>query len=283
MIRKQRQTEAKEPGSIQSVERAIAILFLLADANEPLSVSEIADSLGVHNSTASRLLSTLHQQNLVAQSREGFRLGLGLLRLTHVVLNELTIRTVAYPHLRRLSQETAQAIYLATLFEGNELYLDQVDTEESASKTNWIGRAIPAHTASGGKVLLAHLSDDELDFYLSRPLLASTRYTVTDPSELREQLVTIRERGYAVCRDENLIGFSNAAAPIFDRSQKNVAVVALSGASAQLSADYLHNTLAPLVVAAANTISLELGFRLKDKGQQPHDSRRSGSYRLTHH
>lgn len=283
MIRNRRPNGVKESGSIQSVERALNILFLLTDAHAPLSVAAIAESLGVHNSTASRLLSTLHRQNLVVQSREGFRLGLGLLRLTHVVLNELTIRTVANPHLRRLCQQTGHSIYLASLFSGDELYLDQIDTEETASKTSWIGRTIPAHTASSGKVLLAYLEKDDFDFYLGRGLDASTRFTVTDPDVLREQIQTIREQGYAVCCNEHVMGFSNVAAPIFDRTTKNVAVVALSGPTAQLSAEHLHHVLAPLVIATANTISLELGFSPRDKGSPSNDTRRSNSYRLTHH
>lgn len=271
-----------ESASIQSVERALDILFLLADAKSPLTVGQIAEQLGVHNSTASRLLSTLAQQNVVVQSRDGYRLGLGLLRLTHVVLNELNIRTVANPHLRRLCQETDHVIYLATLFEGDELYLDQIDTEESASKTSWIGRTIPAHTASGGKVLLAYLDDDAIAAYLERGLISSTRLTISEPEQLLAQLSAIRERGYAISQDEYLVGFSNVAAPIFDRSRKNIAVVALSGPTAQLPLEKL-NELASQVVATASAISIELGYTLNGKGRNPNESRRSSTYRLTHH
>lgn len=274
--------QLKGSGSIQSVERALDILFLLADAKTSMTVGEIAERLGVHNSTASRLLSTLAKQNVVVQSRDGYRLGLGLLQLTHVVLNELHIRTVARPHLQRLCQVTGQTIYLATLFEGDELYLDQVETDEAASHTNWIGRTIPAHTASGGKVLLAYLAEDDIAVYLERGLVAATRNTITDPARLREQLALIRERGYAISQDEHLVGFSNVAAPIFDRTHKNVAVVALSGPTAQLPVERLHE-LAPLVVATANAISLELGFSYNGQGQHTHGSRRSSTYRLTHH
>lgn len=271
-----------ESASIQSVERALDILFLLADAKSPLTVGQIAEQLGVHNSTASRLLSTLAQQNVVVQSRDGYRLGLGLLRLTHVVLNELNIRTVANPHLRRLCQETGHVIYLATLFEGDELYLDQIDTEESASKTSWIGRTIPAHTASGGKVLLAHLNDEAIAAYLERDLISSTRQTITTPEHLLAQLSAIRERGYAISQDEYLLGFSNVAAPIFDRSRKNIAVVALSGPTTQLPLERL-NELASQVVTTASAISIELGYTLNGKGKNPNESRRSSTYRLTHH
>ena len=276
-----RKRQPKQSSSIQSVERALDILFLLADAITPLTVAQIAERLNVHNSTASRLLSTLAKQNVVIQSRDGYRLGLGLLRLTHVVLNEMRIRTVARPHLQRLCQTTGRTIYLATLFEGDELYLDQVEPEDAASSTNWIGRTIPAHTASGGKVLLAHLSDDEIAAYLERGLVAATRNTITSPDELQAQLAGVRERGYAISQDEYLVGFSNVAAPIFDPARKSIAVVALSGPTAQLSVAKLQE-LAPLVVATANAISIELGFNLNGQGKQ-HGPRRSSTYRLTHH
>lgn len=272
----------KETASIQSVERAVEILFLLADAQTILSVSEIAERLGVHVSTASRLLSTLAKQNVVVQTRDGYRLGLGLLRLTHVVLTELHIRSVAHQHLQRLCHQVNKSIYLATWYEGDEIYIDQFDPDDAMSKSNWIGHTIPAHTASGGKVLLAHISDEELDEYFLRGLQLSTRHTITDEQELRGQLMQIRKQGYATSRDESIIGFSNVAAPIYDRTHKNVAVVAASGASSELSAKRLHE-MAGLVVATANAISLELGFHSTAKGDFSNDSRSSGTYRLTHH
>ncbi len=279
----QTRDEKREQGdaaSIQSVERAINILFLLAEGHGVLTVSEIATRLDVHVSTASRLLSTLASQNVVAQSRDGYRLGLGLLRLTHVVLNELHIRTLAYPHMQQLCQTTQQTIYLATLFEGEELFLDQVEPEDTGTQTNWIGRTIPAHTASGGKVLLAHLSDEELEQYFQRGLSANTHATITEPDHLRTQLRQVREQGYALSRDEYLVGFSSVAAPVFDRKQQNVGVVALSGLSAHLSLDDLAQ-LAPQVVATANVISLALGYSMK--GNTSDGSRTTDSYRLTHH
>ncbi len=250
----------QESGSIQSVERALSILFMLAEAESPLTVGQVAEKLDVHNSTASRLLSTLAQQNVVVQNRSGYQLGLGLLHLSHVVLSEMTIRNRAHPHLQQLSRETGHTVYLATLFNGVELYLDEVNANDGISRPVWIGRTIPAHTASSGKVLLAYLPEDELANYIGQGLTANTRSTITDAVQLREQLSLIRGRGYATSRDEYMIGFSSVAAPIFDRSGQNTAVVTLSGATSQLSLKRL-DELAPLVIASGNAISLELGYK----------------------
>jgi DNA-binding IclR family transcriptional regulator len=250
----------QDSGSIQSVERALNILFMLAEAESPLTVGQVADKLGVHSSTASRLLSTLAQQNVVVQNRSGYQLGLGLLHLSHVVLSEMTIRNRAHPHLQQLARETGHTVYLATLFNGVELYLDEVNANDGIARPVWIGRTIPAHTASSGKVLLAYVSEAELSAYIGHGLAANTRYTITDPSQLREQLAVIRARGYATSRDEYMIGFSSVAAPIFDRSGENTAVVTLSGSSSQLSLKRL-DELAPLVIATGNAISLELGYK----------------------
>jgi DNA-binding IclR family transcriptional regulator len=285
IVKKQRaRRDGKEPdtAAIQSVERALDILFFLAEARRPVTVSEIAEVLEVHVSTASRLLSTLAQKRVVVQSRDGYRLDLGLLRLTHVVLNEMHVRTAAYPHLMRLSQLTHHSLYLAALHEGDELYLDQIETEEDASKTIWIGHTIPSHAASGGKVLLAYLADDALANIIDRGLVAATRFTITDPAKLREQLSSIRENGYAISRDEYLIGYSNVAAPIFDRSGQNIAVVSLSGPSLQLTPERLE-ALAPQVIATANAISLELGYNHLRPEEKQHVTRNKSQYRLTHH
>lgn len=250
----------KDSGSIQSVERALNILFMLAEADSPLTVGQVAEKLGVHSSTASRLLSTLAQQNVVAQNRSGYQLGLGLLHLSHVVLSELSIRNRAHPHLQRLSLETGHTVYLAMLFNSDELYLDEVNVNDGLSRPIWIGRTIPPHTAGSGKVLLAYLSDENLTTYLEKGLIATTRHTITSPDQLREQMIQIRERGYAIGQNEHVMGFSSVAAPVFDRSGQNVAVVALAGSSSQLSLERLHE-LAPAVMATASTISLELGYK----------------------
>lgn len=285
IVNKRRTRQNGKPadaGAIQSVERALDILFLLADARQPVTVTEIADRLSVHVSTASRLLSTLAQKQVVTQSRDGYQLDLGLLRLTHVVLNEMHVRTAAYPHLLRLSQLTHHSLYLAALHEGDALYLDQVETEEDASKTIWIGHTIPAHASSGGKVLLAHLDDEALAEILDRGLVAATRHTITDPERLREQLRTIRESGYAISREEYLIGYSNVAAPIFDRTGRNIAVASLSGPSFQLTPERLE-ALAPQVIATANAISVDLGFNRLRSQESQHVARSKNQYRLTHH
>lgn len=254
------ESSKKESGSIQSVERALSILFMLAEADAPMTVGQVAENLGVHSSTASRLLSTLAHQNVVVQNRSGYQLGLGLLHLSHVVLSELTLRNRAHSHLQRLSLETGHTVYLAILFNGAELYLDEVNVNDGLSRPIWIGRTIPPHSAGSGKVLLAYLSEEELSAYIAKGLVATTRNTVTDPDQLRAQLIEMRERGYAIGQNEHIMGFSSVAAPIFDRSGQNAAVLALAGSSSQLTLERLHE-LAPAVMATASSISLELGYK----------------------
>lgn len=255
-----RKRSTPEATSIQSVERALKILFLLADAETPLTVGQIAEQLDVHSSTASRLLGTLAQQHVVAHNGSSYRLGLGLLHLAHVVLSELDIRTVAHPHLQRLAQDTGFTVYLATMFDEVEIYLDQVNADQTVSRSSWIGYTIPLHTASSGKVLLAHLPADRLKAILERGLAACTRHTITNANTLLEQLQIVRERGYATSCDEYVMGFSSVAAPVFDRSGENVAAVSLSGASSVLPPERL-DELAPRVVATSSVISLELGYK----------------------
>jgi DNA-binding IclR family transcriptional regulator len=177
-----------------------------------------------------------------------------------VVINELEVRTVAHPHLLRLCQNSGGTTYLATLLDGDELYLDQIESDSAVGNANWIGRTIPPHSASSGKTLLAHLPESELAAYLERDLIASTRFTVTDPTKLREQLAQIRERGYAVAMNEHLMGFGSVAAPIFDRSGNNIAVIVVGGPTSQFSIERFHE-MAPMVMASASAIGIELGYK----------------------
>jgi DNA-binding IclR family transcriptional regulator len=259
-MNRRRRTAESSNNSIQSVDRALTILFMLADADTALTVGQIGERLGVHTSTASRLLSTLADQNVVVWDRNGYRLGLGLLRLAHRVLGELSIRNMAHSHLQRLSEDTGQSTFLAMLFNGDELYLDQVDARESVYNTSWIGRVVPAHTTSSGKILLAYLVEEDLSAYIARGLVAATPNTVTDPDQLRERLTSIRKSGYVVSQSEHLMGFSSVAAPIFDRGGRNIAAVALSGPSIQWTPERVRE-LTMMILTTASAINMDFGYK----------------------
>ena len=164
-----------EAGPVQSVDRAVAILEILARDGEA-GVTEVARELGVHKSTASRLLAALDRQELVAQdaSRGKFRLGVGLLRLAGAAGRGLDLVQESRPVCRALTQEVGETVNLAILSGRDALYLDQVAGPAALSPHNWAGQRIPLHATSDGKVLLAYLPETELAECLAPPLARFT-------------------------------------------------------------------------------------------------------------
>ena len=207
-------TEVGASASVQSVDRALTILEMLAREGEA-GVTEIAADLGVHKSTAFRLLATLESHRLVEQDgdRGRYRLGVGNLRLAGATTARLDLVTEARPVCRQLAADTGETVNITVRSETSALYLDQVAGSSALQSHNWVGQHIPLHATSNGKVLLSELSDADRKSAL-RELPRFTDKTVTKRAELKDELEQVREAGYAVAVDELETGLTAAAAPI---------------------------------------------------------------------
>ncbi len=199
--------------SVQSVDRALTILGILARLGEA-GVTEIALELGVHKSTAFRLVATLEGHGMVEQNedRGKYRLGVGVLRLAGATTARLDVVQEARPICRKLAADSGETVNIAVLSDRSALYLDQVAGQSALQSHNWVGQHIPLHATSNGKVLLSGLSLDEVDSRLPR-LPSYTAGTVTTKAKLRRELAVVREQGYAVAVDELEVGLTAIAAP----------------------------------------------------------------------
>jgi DNA-binding IclR family transcriptional regulator len=252
-------TENGSTAMVQSVDRAITILELLAREGES-SVTEIAAGLGVHKSTAFRLLATLETHRLVEQinDRGRYRLGVGNLRLAGATTARLDVVTEARPVTRQLAGDTGETVNLTVRSEESALYLDQVAGSSALQSHNWVGQRIPLHATSNGKVLLSELSERELQAALPH-LPRYTDHTITSRQRMLEELDEVRQRGYALAVDELEIGLTAAAAPIRSAHGDIIASMSISGPTFRLTRDRLDETV-PLVVGAGLEVSHRLGW-----------------------
>ena len=156
---------------VQSVDRALTILEVLARVGEA-GVTEIAGELGVHKSTAFRLVTTLEAHRLVEQTtdRGRYRLGVGVLRLAGATTARLDLVQEARPVCRQLAADTGETVNIAVLSESSALYLDQIAGSSALQPHNWVGQHIPLHATSNGKVLLSGLDDAQVKELLGTPL-----------------------------------------------------------------------------------------------------------------
>src|SRR3954469_9413908 len=252
-------TEAGAGASVQSVDRALTILELLAREGDA-GVTEIAAELGVHKSTAFRLLATLESHRLVEQDgdRGRYRLGVGNLRLAGATPGRLDRVSEAGQVCRQPAADTGETVNITVRSETSALYLDQVAGSSALQSHNWVGQHIPLHATSNGKVLISELIDAELKKAV-RALPRVTDRTVTSRSKLKAALAEVREAGYAVAVDELEIGLTAAAAPIRSAHGDIVASMSISGPTFRLAGDKLDEAI-PLLVTAATEVSHRLGW-----------------------
>ena len=254
----------EDAGPVQSVDRAVAILEILARDGEA-GVTEVARELGVHKSTASRLLAALDRRELVSQdtARGRFRLGVGLVRLAGAAGRSLDVVQESRPVCRALARQVGETVNLAILSGRDALYLDQVAGPAALSPHNWAGQRIPLHATSDGKVLLAYLSQAELARCLTPPLRRFTDRTITTLDELSPVLAEVRQRGFATAVDELEAGLTAIAAPVRNEEGRVVASISASGPSFRIPADRI-GQVAESVRRAAAEVSRRLGWAVSE-------------------
>ncbi len=204
---------SSRPRTIQSVDRAAALLKEIADSPRPPTVAELAGICGLNRSTTWRLLATLDSHGLVERDpvSQRYSVGYAFLRIAAAAEHDPVVRR-ARPVLERLALDTGEAVNLAIVKRFNLVYVDQVDPPQIMAPS-WLGRVVPLHATSSGKAFLAHLGEDERNAVLGDRLERFTTSTITDRRALERELEAVRRDGYAICvgeLEESLFGASTA-------------------------------------------------------------------------
>lgn len=255
--------EPRDAAVIRSVDRAVAILDLLAQDGWRAG-AEVARELGVHRSTALRLLGTLERHALVERDPRTakYRLGRRLPQLASVVTGEHDLRFLARPVCEALAEATGETVTLDVL-DGDEIVpIEQATGSTAFMSVNWLGRRTPVHCTASGKVILAFAPDPVRQRLLARPLERRTPRSVTDVGELEKQLAGAREGGFARTFEELEVGLDAIAAPVYSADGPVVAAIDVSGPAHRLQAGRGPD-LVVLTKDAAADLSRRLGFRAR--------------------
>jgi DNA-binding IclR family transcriptional regulator len=241
--------------NIQAVDRVLQMLAAFSSERRELSVTDFANLLGVHKSTASRLAATLLARGFVERMGPNklFRLGPEVGRLGLLALGGRDLITLARDVMERLAAETGETVNLAVLDGEEVVNIAQADGPHLVGVGNWTGLRTPLHCTSNGKVLLA-FSDQGLP---RGPLKGFTRRTITDPKKLRAELERVRRTGWATNLGEIEEGLYAVAAPILDDAGRCRAAFSVAGPEYRLPPDRLPE-LARLCQQAAQEVSTRL-------------------------
>ena len=245
--------------TVQVIERMFALIEILANRDEAVSLKEISEKTGLHPSTAHRILNDLATGRFVERPVAGsYRLGMRLLELGNLVKARLSVRDAALVPMRELHKLTQQPVNLS-MRQGDEIiYVERAYSERSGMQVvRAIGGRAPLHLTSVGKLFLASDDQQRLRAYATRTgLPGQTRNSITQLPALERELAEARQHGIARDNEELELGVRCMAAGIYDDQSMLVA-----GLSISAPADRLEEHWLPKLQATAGQISTALGYR----------------------
>ncbi|MGA4867321.1 IclR family transcriptional regulator [Streptomyces lavendulocolor] len=249
------------PKNIQSLERAAAMLRLLAGGERRLGLSDIASSLDLAKGTAHGILRTLQAEGFVEQDPASgrYQLGAELLRLGNSYLDVHELRARALVWTDDLARSSGESVHLGVLHQHGVLVVHHVFRPDDSRQVLEVGAMQPLHSTALGKVLsaydpVAHTEALEVE------RKAYTPRTVTDLEDFEAVLDMTRARGWAADVEETWEGVASVAAPIHDRRRMPVGAVAITGAVERVCDDgELRQELVAAVRDCARAVSRDLG------------------------
>ena len=222
---------------VQTLERSLDILEVLAHTEEPLGVTEIGNRISLHKSTVHRILQTLCYRGYVEKEKdnERYKLGIKIVELGIRFFNDLEIRKVAGPVLEDLAKSLDEVVHLVLHDDGEVVYIDKRESSHVVSMRSKVGRRAPMHCTAVGKALLSTMSDGEVLHILdSKGMPRYTPNTITEAEALMTDLNGIRESKISVEREENEIGIICLGTPVFDYSGRAIGAISVSGPAARM-------------------------------------------------
>ncbi len=222
---------------VQSVERAFRLLQAISV--EPSGLTELARSVELPISTASRLLGTLEGLGAVERLEDAglYRIGPAISSMALTVDADVSLAAVAHAELEALMGEVHEAAGLSVASGFSMHYIDQVDSVQPIQVQDWVGSRVPMHLVSSGLVVLAHWPSEVLEQYLDGELAAPTKHSISKPEAIRVRLDDVRARGVAWSMEELEIGINSVAAPIFSGMGEVIGAVHLHGPAYRFPGD----------------------------------------------
>lgn len=243
--------------SVQSLTRAFDILNIIADTPDGIGVTPIAEQLGLHKSTVSRLLVTLEGLNVVQRLPKygGYCLGTELVNLALRSSPQQRLKTLVRPFLQELADVTTESATLEAPDGDFVHYLAQVQSSHAIRVDDWIGRRHPIHIVTSGAFFMSTWTERALQRYFSQELEAPTPHTIRQLDQMKAQITKANQQGFAVSVDAFADGLTGVSAPIYDAADKVIAALNISGPSFRFQVD---DRVTERLTAVAESISAQL-------------------------
>jgi IclR family pca regulon transcriptional regulator len=250
---------ARNSDFVQSLDRGLAVIRAFGPDRERLSLSEVASAAGLTRAAARRFLLTLARLGYVRSDGRLFSLRPRVLELGYAYLSGLSLPEIAAPHMEEMVSRLHESSSISVLDGHHIVYVARVPTKRIMTVAISVGTRFPAYATSMGRVLLAELSDEDLDRYLAEATFEQlTSRTVTDPDGLREIVREVGCQGYAIVDQELEEGLRAVAAPIHGAADLGTAAINVSAHASRVSLAAMRSDLLPVLLDTVAQIESDL-------------------------
>jgi IclR family KDG regulon transcriptional repressor len=229
---------------VHSVERAFDLLETLDRIGHPLTLTEVSRNLSIPKSSAYYLIQTLIARGYMQRipgSRK-YASGLRTFDFHGVSALEDGLKRVSAQHIRELSAALKMTVQTAVLKAGEGVIIDKAAWPIDRWGGSWVGHHFDLHCTAQGKVLIAWLTDEEVDkLFLNLKLARFNSKTITSLDKLKPHLAEIRKHGYALNDEEHILGIRAVAAPVFSHIGNVVASVSVRGSTTEIAIEYVES------------------------------------------
>jgi IclR family transcriptional regulator, pca regulon regulatory protein len=248
----------RHPEFVQSLERGLSVIRVFSESPR-LTLAEVAKATGLTRATARRFLITLQELGYVGEDGRYFYLRPRILDIGYSYLSSFDLADVAQAHLEELSEDVHESASASVLDGGEIVYVAQAAAARIMTVQLGIGRKLPAYATSMGRMLLAHVSPEELDEYFAHADLEPlTHRTVTGETELRRILTDVAAQGFAIVDEEFEDGVKSISVPLHDRGGQVIAAINLCAPVSRARGDTLEHDYLPKLISTARQIEARI-------------------------
>lgn len=257
---------SEETPKLNTIGKAISIFETLQEAQRPLSIKEISESVGLNKSSLHHHVKTLTEYGYLQQDSESrkYDIGLNLVRVGQAYLQRLNVRERGHGALEDLSKRLNQTVHMLVLDHSEAVYVDKVDVHHQPGAlhcSSYIGLRTDVYSTASGKVLLSNLEMGALRQILTTlSPQPKTSHTITCVDELEKELIRTKERGYGLDLQEHSMGLQCIAVPILNVHSQCVAAISVSCPLATITQETLETGILEEIRLTGQQISAAMGY-----------------------
>jgi DNA-binding IclR family transcriptional regulator len=243
--------------TIQSIDRAVEILDYISKNDNKVRLIDLSNDLEINKSTLHGILSTLEYNGLISknQNTSKYSLGIKMYKYGKVYEQDFSLKKIVHPYIKKISEKFSESVHLGIESDYEVLYLDFVKSQHSIRLAAKVGNKDPLYCTAIGKVILANMSEDNMQYYLDNYTLEKfTENTIAEKECLLKELHNIRKQNYALDLEELELGLICVASPIRNNSGDLIAVIGISGPNNRISED-IFKEMKLTITKTANEIS----------------------------